>query len=297
MIRKEFDEFKYYNIREDLDVFKAEHPIINSTPNKDSPNYIILTWNKIFMVEEIINLNPFNTNYFGWIDFGIANVIRNDVPENILETLKPTTEKIKILELRTVFGKELEDIYEYTKAFRWKCGGGMISGHKNNMIKFISLFREQMHKFLYQRIFAHEETIMALVLYHNRDLFETYFGHYFQILINYDKLNKPVELIFENMRNCRFNQDYKNGYRIAEKLYNDCFDKLTPEKKFNVYDELLVNGFYYDKKDLLFYGAKLVEDLENNPDLRIEFMKDKDRNINNLSFINTELTERVKKLF
>ncbi len=50
IIRREFNELKFYNVRDELAQYKRERPILNSLPNKDSPNYIILTWNKIFFV-------------------------------------------------------------------------------------------------------------------------------------------------------------------------------------------------------------------------------------------------------
>src|SRR3989304_6729497 len=73
VIIKEFNEMPFYNLRNDIEKYIKEHPIKNRTI-KDTKNYIPLTWSKVFFVEEVLRLNPFNTDFFGWIDFGIYNV-------------------------------------------------------------------------------------------------------------------------------------------------------------------------------------------------------------------------------
>lgn len=295
--KKEFSELKFYNLRDELDVYKKEHPIMNSLPNKDSPNYIILTWNKIYFVEEIMKINPFNTNYFGWIDFGIYNVIRDNLPTNIYETLQPTTTKVKIMELRHVFDKETTDMYNYCAYFRWKYAGGLWTGHTSSLTKLISLFKKQLFEILSMRIFAHEETLFALVYKNNKDLFELYYGDYYQILINYNKITNPVNLIFENIKNCRYNRDFKHAVEIAEKLYQDCYDKLSPAKKYMIYDELIVNGFYHDHKKTEHYAIAYLKEIENDTDLKTEFMKDPERNISNLKYFNNSDINKKLEVF
>jgi len=299
VIRRDFNELKFYNLRDELEVYKKEHPIINSMPNKDSPNYIILTWNKMFMVEEISGLNPFKTNYFGWIDFGIYNVTVQNMPQNVVKELTPQTEKIKILELRTVFAKEIENLFEYCKQFRWKTAGGLWFGHTTYLQKFFIQFKKQLFELMALRIFAHEETIMALTYFKNPDLFEPYYGDYHQILININKIIVPHDLIFENIKNCRFNRDHKNGYKIACKLFCDAYHLLSSKRKFDLFDELIINGFYVNRAETNTYANFYIDEVQKDNVMKDLFIRDKARQLNNLHFFDNaaQLLKKVEHFF
>ena len=85
----------------------------------------------------MLNLNPFKTDFFGWIDFGIYNVCVDDL--HYLDRYKDdhsaifiqdiNRRRIKILELRSVLKEEVENIYTYCSLFRWKIAGGLWTGH------------------------------------------------------------------------------------------------------------------------------------------------------------------------
>ena len=297
IIKKEYSELRFYDMREELEIYKKEHPLMNSLLNKDSANYIVLTWNKIFFVEDVMKLNPFNTNYFGWIDFGLYNIVMRDtMPSNIYETLTPTTKKIKMLELHHVFDKETVNIYNYCAYFRWKYAGGLWTGHTSTLPTLFSHFKKQLFEILSLRIFAHEETIFALTYSKNKDLFELYYGSYPQILINYNKIRSPVDMIFENIKECRYNGEFKHAFDIAEKVYNECYDNLNVVKKFITYDELIVNGSHIDQSKAEDYAKKFIDDVEKDIDLKMEFMKDANRNISNLKSFKNEYIDKKLEL-
>lgn len=296
IIAREFSDLKFYCLRDELAEYKKENPILNSEPNKDSPNYIILTWNKIFFVEEVINLNHFNSTHFGWIDFGLWNVIKYDMPANVIETLKPRTDKIKILQLRNVFNKEVQNLKEYASLFRWKIAGGLWTGGKNVLLDFFKLFKAHLFKMMSLRLFCHEETLFALTYINNKHLFESYYGNYYQILINYEKINNPVELIFENISNSRDNHDHENAFIIACKIYNGCFNILPINKKYFIYDEIIINGYYFGKEITIPYINNFINDLEINQELQILIIQQKTRFLSNIEFFDNPTNMFIKRI-
>lgn len=72
---------KYLNETRCADV---ELPTIRHT-EKDTIEYLCLMNSKIEFIENAININPFHSDYFAWIDFNIYHIFRD---ENTIELLK-----------------------------------------------------------------------------------------------------------------------------------------------------------------------------------------------------------------
>ena len=288
IVKKEFSELLFYNERHEIRQYKEERPIQNSMEDKDSEHYILLTWNKIFFVEETMNMNPFKTNYFGWIDFGIYNVVKDNMPSNIIQTFEQDSSGVRILQLRNVLEEEVNDLYVFTSEFRWKLAGGLFTGDTESMREFITLFKKYLFKLLSMRIFAHEETIFSLTYFYNKHLFKTYYGDYRHILSNYRKITEPNQLIFDNMVTSRLGFDYENALLIAETLYEDCLSKLDVVKRLKVYDEIIMNAFFVDKSIIGEYLVKLLDELKSDNGMYDEFSKDKGRMITNIKYYDNE---------
>ncbi len=297
ILRREFSELKMAGIESDLNEYRKENPLLNATSGKDSSKYYILIYNKFYFVEEAIKLNPFNTSHYGWIDFGIRNVIEGHVPKNIYKTLTPKTDKVSILSLRSTFAHELEDLKEYAKMFRWKVAGGYWVGSKANILSFINSFKTYLHIFLSLRLFAAEEGIIAVIIHHQPELFRLYYGSYRNILINHDKLNEKHSVIFENLRSCRINEQYDWGLRIAEALYQGCYDKLSVEEKLQLLDEASIMYYYNDDIDeeISDFLKIFEKELDSNLKLRSLVLKNT-RIMENLSFFDIKIEDESKML-
>jgi hypothetical protein len=299
-ILREFDELYYHNSKDELALYRKEHPILNSFMDKDTPSYILLTWNKIFFLEEIVKLNPFNSKYFGWIDFGVHHVARESpLPDKIDEYLVPDTDKIKILELRPIFQDEISDVHEYTKKFRHKIAGGLLTGHVDYLSQFFVLFRKHLYDLLSKRIYAHEETIFAFIYHYNRHIFQPFYGNYEQIVCNYKKIILLNDLIVTNITNNRMHGQNKNALTVAKKVYEDCYDVVPVKMKALIFDELLVNSYYYDQNEANKYLSLFLDTLEKDTALVEEFVNEKNRILNNIKFYKDNETAliRFNKLF
>lgn len=55
---------------------------------KDTFEYLVIQNSKPEWIFKASQLNPFNTDYFVWVDFGLSHVIKNKDNFNILKTLK-----------------------------------------------------------------------------------------------------------------------------------------------------------------------------------------------------------------
>ena len=51
--------------------------LITDNPKKDNIDYIFTMCNKTEFIRDAIEINPYNTEYFVWIDFGIYHMFDN----------------------------------------------------------------------------------------------------------------------------------------------------------------------------------------------------------------------------
>jgi len=298
-IVREFHELQYYGARDELASFRDEHPILNSIAAKDTPSYLLLTWNKMSFLEEVTRANPFGSSHFGWIDFGLHHVaVGAPVPENLAEHLVPDSDRIKMLELRPIFQSEVADLYEYTKLVRHKVAGGIFTGHASYLDRLFPLFWQCLGELLSRRIYAHEETVLALVYHHNRDLFLPYYGNYEQIICNYRKLLCPNDLVFGNIAANRRNRQHANALIVARKVYDDCYASLPARLRFSVLDELIVNAYYVDPREAEGYLERFMDSLASDPELVGEALKERQRMLDNVKFFakHEEYAERLARL-
>jgi hypothetical protein len=139
---------------------------------------LYIVWNqKSKFVEEVIEKNYFNTEYFCWCDIGcfrtsngiekyknFPNVTKIESKEKIqLLNIEPfTTEEIQYLNnIKNIYNTKIENIFQ-VKA---RIGGTIFMGHKNAWYHWIKIFYLMMDKFIKDDTFAgKDQDIMATIV-------------------------------------------------------------------------------------------------------------------------------------
>jgi hypothetical protein len=62
----------------------------NGNPNKDTHDYVIIQLNKVAWCTRASILNPYNTQLFMWVDYGINYLLRNMSLKNAVEYIQPS---------------------------------------------------------------------------------------------------------------------------------------------------------------------------------------------------------------
>lgn len=117
---------------------------------------IFTIWtSKIFLVEEIIKMNPFNTEYFAWIDCGFDKFKKK---RNILE-INPSQFLLLPGAALTYYNEKIN------------FSASLIYGNKNIWNKIIPLYQKEIVKHKDSNYGHDEETIINLVYKKNKNLF------------------------------------------------------------------------------------------------------------------------------
>lgn len=152
-----------------------------NNPTKDNPHFICLTHAKFIWLENTIVDNPFNSERFYWIDAGLAKIASH---LDYLPWLK-TTDKIKCL-LITYYTQN--DVEHSTWCDRYRCfiSAGLFGGSIDNMFIFINKMKSLAMADLGKNRLALEQEYMAQAYYQLLDIFDPYYGHYENLITNWD---------------------------------------------------------------------------------------------------------------
>jgi hypothetical protein len=154
---------------------------------KDTIEFMFTMCNKTEWVKQAIEINPFNTEQFVWIDFGIRHVFKCDDDEyvSILESLHD--KRYENVRIGTIWDLNLVYNVNILKDITWYFAGGVFGGNKERLLKFAHLMKEKCLQIVFEhRTIMWEVNIWYLIYLENKGLFDTFFcGHDNTIITNY----------------------------------------------------------------------------------------------------------------
>jgi len=243
-----FEDTHYYKHLTTIVELQSKFNIINGNREHETPLYIILNNNKFYFMEKAIELNPFNSEHFIWIDFGINHVAKN--PEKINEWFLFIPDKIKQL----CINPYIENIDNKTmfKYIYHHIAGGLFSGSKENLLKYCNLFKEKTEQIYSEEWYQIDEAVMTMVQRENPDLFDLYYGDYQGIISNYISPIHNIDLILRGSQKCIDSNKTKIAFDIlcyCNNYFNQ--NKSDPNVLHFIQQHIIVDYYNNDKKLLL----------------------------------------------
>jgi hypothetical protein len=119
----------------------------------DTFNFMVLMNAKIEFVSKAIEVNPFQTNHFAWIDFSIGHVLHSPNSLKRLYTYSISALRDKMLAFPVCWSKAyLDKQYNnlYSKVL-WRFCGGFFIGDKDSLLEFNDAYRKNYFNFLNER--------------------------------------------------------------------------------------------------------------------------------------------------
>lgn len=119
----------------------TKYEVTTNNPSKDTIGYMFVQCHKTEWLRKAIELNPFHTENFTWIDFGIYHMIKNDeiLKESvgILATkLYPSVRIASCVDPREPCNV---DIYHQVV---WFFAGSIVGGNSETLLKFADIMKE-----------------------------------------------------------------------------------------------------------------------------------------------------------
>jgi len=163
----------------------TQFEVVTTNPGKDTLEYMFVQCNKTEWVKQAIELDPFNTEQFVWVDFGIYHMINSEYfAEYVYKMTQQKYDKIRIAGCW-----DLNAFYhnKYITMVLWYFAGSVFGGDKASLCKFADLMKTRCLDFIDQ----HQSLIWEVNLWYfiyndNKDLFDVYRAdHNKTILDNY----------------------------------------------------------------------------------------------------------------
>lgn len=194
--RERFEDTFFYKYMSKIEDLQKTYKIYNGNPRHETPRYITLNNNKFHFLECAVNLNKFGSGRYIWMDMGISHVAQK--PLHILQWQYKIPAKIKQLCINPYLEPDppqdiFHNIFHHT-------AGGLFTGSRENMLKYVELYKSRLESILAEGWYQIDEAIMSLVQRENRELFTFYYGDYEGIIANYHWPDLSMNLIMEGAR-------------------------------------------------------------------------------------------------
>jgi len=144
--------------------------------------YNPIVQSKMFMLNDASIWNPFNTEYFFWLDAGITNTVPHThlVENNILDKLTEYGNPFLFLsypyEANTeIHGFEFNSMNRFAGSkVEYVCRGGLFGGHKQQLNEANATYYSLLSKTLGSGLMGTEESLFTIMSYNEPDLYRRY---------------------------------------------------------------------------------------------------------------------------
>jgi hypothetical protein len=251
---KPFEETYYYKHLDKITELQKKFTIFNGHLEHETPMYIILNNNKHDFMESAIQLNPFGSSHFMWMDFGINHVALNT--ERIHSWISKIPDKIRQLcinpYIENTSDKEMfQCIYHHT-------AGGLFTGSAKNLLEYADLFKKKTEQIYAEDWYQIDEAVMTMIQRENPGLFDFFYGDYNGIISNYITPLHSVDIILRSV------QKYIDTNRTLEAFNTLCYcaDYFATHSQDNlVYlflNQNIIVNYYHNNRLLLNIVIDLI---------------------------------------
>jgi hypothetical protein len=152
---------------------KIRENVAKNNPPYDIPEYILAVNSRYGYIQNAIENNYFNTDYFAWVDFSASHIV-NIPPNKIIEP--KSYDKVRIGWIARYSNNQF--IYNH------HClGGGIFAGHKEIMMELIKLHHLEFIKLTEMGYNINDDKLLFLIMEQNPYLFDTFFSDYKNLFI------------------------------------------------------------------------------------------------------------------
>lgn len=294
IVIRELEKLSLYSFKDRfIENDRLNHPV-NLDPRKFTPLLSLLVNSKPEFVSEIMNLNPFNTNYFAWIDFRALDLspvgpdfFTRAVPEQLGDYIR--------LNLMSYWHKdEIGNKKEYYRAIRGIISGTMWIGSKTVLEKFIEYYRTELKWCLDNGVAPTEEQVIGYLTTVHPTLFNFYAGEYVNSLNAYDGVMGHQHLALKSMQKAFDRSQHTVTQQMAINLLAGVKKgriNLDPSDLYRCYYFLYVALYWLNQRE---EAKKICHEMLERTELRNEIVGRRQFLLDNLSYLqDSSLIEKI----
>jgi hypothetical protein len=145
--------------------------------------YNPIVMSKMFFLNDVTIWNPFDTEYFFWLDAGITNTVRHDllVEQNALKNITKHSNPFIFLSFSYPFsvgevhGFEYKKMNEYCGGYKkYVCRGGLFGGHKDQINELNGAYYSLLDRTLEENLMGTEESLFTILQHKEPHIYKRY---------------------------------------------------------------------------------------------------------------------------
>jgi hypothetical protein len=298
MVECTLESLSSYGLLERATEARLQNPLLNGDPVKDTPLHTVLTWGKLELLTRAIERNPFATDHFAWVDFGIAKVAKTDHHRQD-EVFAETPDAVRLLQMRPLDLTSLEDTAHHLSYRRGHFAAGLISGHADRLREFCQAAGDELERALAASFAPLDEQLLELVVARRPELFSFHHGDYDHITENYSRPRGSADNLLFQLREWRAREDWAEAAELADRVVHAAQGgsfESAPATLAQLLEECFLASYYAhqpDQTDARAAAMLYLERTRADPDFRDEFLRNEIRVRTNFSFLREPVAQPV----
>jgi len=155
---------------------------LRDSPQASNEWYNPIVQSKMFLMNDVTIWNPFDTDYFFWLDAGITNTVPHGhlAFDDVLNDLPKYGNPFLFLSYgyqadKEIHGFDIEAMNSYSgKKVEYVCRGGLFGGHKNQINKANATYYSLLQKSLGSGFMGTEESLFTIMSYIEPEIYKRY---------------------------------------------------------------------------------------------------------------------------
>lgn len=186
---------------------------------RNTPSYYLFCMTRYLMVDQILTTNPFKSTHFAWINLCIERMGWKNVA-GLDYALQASRDKFSTCWIDYQPSSLVNNWAEYFTYGRCSMCSGFFTGHATYFRRFNQYVLQAFHDCL-QAGYGHaDEQLFSIVYFQHPDLFEPYFGDYFQMITNYRGIqDHPAHPLHIFIRHSFEHKDYRACQKACQALW------------------------------------------------------------------------------
>ena len=239
----------------DLDVLEErmkEYKIGNMNSTKDTPLYVMLNNNKFDFLERTIASNPFQSDFFVWLDLGVQHCAKATeeewacVASEWPPLLTQNTTQIHQLCIHTVTKAPSQSWKDYFRVIYHHRGGGLFGGHRDMLLQYSKRFKDLWYKIVEEeKWWQLDEALMTIITEEHPEDFRFFYGDYDGMITNFTESRRSWELVFQTAQRHLDGRKYALSEHVLQSLDNVMKKLPGNDAQFLRYFRMRICNDYY----------------------------------------------------
>lgn len=302
------ESLKYYGRLDTFIENWLKNPVKNYQLSKFTPLYHLVINNKPSWIRQAIELNPFSSSRFAWLDFRIMDLSCPVDPSTFYRLKHLESSKIRVPMMNYIHPSEIIDKISYYEYFRGKVSAAFLDGPSSLLLKFEHAHQNELEFALNHGICPSDEQTYSVVIVENPSWFTYFYTDYGGSFRNFDTLKQDLINAHWFLEGAYNHKDYSAIVHVCQfvrKSLESCDPPISGHDIHVFWYKCYIAYWYLQKYE---EAAEIIVDLfrlcESYPELNQECKREREFLRNNFNYILTvetsyhdEIEQRISQLF